>query len=383
MSMTTTTRPGYVSSDLSPRWESWAPAFQALQHHQGTLWIISPFITTVPRGITLDGVRVLTTLDARKLATDSTSITALLEMQLAGAMVKVLPKLHAKVFLRMAGSQTVGYTGSANLTINAERHNKEVMTGPHHFDAAFLQQLARHWDAATDLKPELVQAVTREATRLRENIRTQASVEEDVMVFAIETRILRGGFTLTEERVGIPPKDRTKGLRAGRVDFVTAEARRSGGELVATALQQLLAGRTGKAVKLRGTGRYYAVPLGEVDHFHQGLEVLNDELRGRMWILMEQHRHEWREDFLKRLAKATEKYTKADPLCVQTLQEGAAQEFDEYLRKHDVHVTYGTYLPMRTEGRSLTRDHSRFFQAVRENRPFDTDDLEGHFTDRR
>jgi hypothetical protein len=371
-----------LTLSASPRWESWEPALRALQGLPGTLWILSPFITSVPTGLDLNGLRVITTLDAQKLASDSTSIDILLRMQAAGADVRILPQLHAKVYLRLQGSQATGYTGSANLTVRAERRNKEVMTGPHAFDTQFIQQLSAHWQAARPLTRTLVKAVTEEAARLRENRSTQATVEEDVMVFSVETRILRGGFTLTEERVGVPAKSRTSGLRAGRVDFVTAQTRRPGGELVAKALRHLQSGPHGTAVKLRGTGRFYAVPLGDAERFHAGLEQLHTNLRAVMSGLIQEGRGAWREDFLARVAKAAAQYTKADPDCVQKMLRLAAQEYERYLDQQDVNVSYGTYLALQTQGRPLTRDHSAFYQAVREQQPL-TDDWQSAASDDR
>lgn len=357
---------------IVPRWENWHPAFEVLRGEPGRWWIISPFITTVPQRVDFQSACVLTTLDARKLATDATSLEALRALQARGAEVRVLDALHAKVYLkRCAAGHAVGFIGSANLTVRADRYNKEVMSGPHDLDSGFLRQLDEHWARAVPLTPDLVDTVKRDAARLRENIQAKGQVEEDVMVFTVDTRIFRGGFTLTEERVGVPPKDRTKGLRAARVDYVGAEARRVGGELVARTLKQARHGKHGKVAVLPGQGRLYAVPLADAEHFRAILRELDANLRTRMCEECAQQAEAWKADFLRRLEKATQAYTKAPTDRLREVRVVAGREFDACLTRQEVTVAYSAYLPMKAPSGNASPGHQAIYQALRENRPLE------------
>lgn len=348
------------------RWDGWMPAMRFLETRPGTLWIVSPFITTTPPAALIRGARVLTTLDPARLASGGSSFQALAALIDGGAEVRVLPKLHAKVYLRMSGSQAVGYSGSANLTQSGARLNHEVMSGPEAFSIGFMRDLTQYWASATPLTiPALLQA-QEQGEWLRENLAAQELIEDGVVVILLDTQMLRGSFELTESKVGIPVQERTKGFRPARVDFVQAQHRKPGTDLIRTRLKRLQSGLNGQAVKLRGS-LSFAVPVRDRDTFQDGLQDLHSDLRDLMANLVSQHAEAWRADFIARLQQAAQRYVKADPERVKSVLEGAAVSFDKYIAKLDAGLSYGTYLPLQTPSRPLAHDFRTYFQGVREN----------------
>lgn len=366
-----------MSTGFAPqtRWDGWAPAMGFLETRPGTLWIVSPFITTTPSPALIKGARVLTTLDAAQLASGASTFQALAALLDGGAEVRILPKLHAKVYLRMQGSEAVGFSGSANLTRNGAQHNHEVMAGPETFSTGFMRDLNQHWAAAAKhrLTMERLTEEQKKADPLSENLAAQKLIESGVVVILIDTQMLRGSFELTESKVGIPLNERTKGLRPAGVDFVQAKNRKQGTDLLQAGLKRLQNSRTGKAVKFRGN-LSFAVPVAERDGFQDGLQELNSELRAAMGKLTEEHAEAWRADFIARLQQAAQRYVRADPDRVQAVLDTAARSFDKYIKKLDVGLSYGTYLPLQTPSRPLSHDFRTYFQSVRENQPLDWED---------
>ncbi|GGO38390.1 hypothetical protein GCM10008949_44830 [Deinococcus humi] len=346
-----------------------------LRKRDGTLWIVSPFITTTPPERMIHGSRVLTTLDPAKLASGASTFQALAALLEGGAEVRILPKLHAKVYLRMHGSEAVGFSGSANLTLSGERHNHEVMTGPETFSIGFMRDLTHHWAAAAKHRLTMSRLIQEQekAERLSENLAAQKLIESGVVVILIDTQMLRGSFELTESKVGIPIHERTKGFRPARVDFVQAKNRKQGIDLLQAGLKRLQSSRTGQAIKLKGS-LSFAVPVAEHDNFQDGLQELNSELRTTMGELVKEHAEAWQADFITRLQQAAQRYVRADPDRVQAVLEGAASSFDKYIKKLDVGLSYGTYLPLQTPSRPLAHDFRTYFQGVRENQPLNWED---------
>ena len=355
----------------TPRWESWERAFKELRVCPGQLWIVSPFITAVPTGMDFEGARVLTTLDAHKITTNSTSLSTLEELQRRGAQVRILDALHAKVYFKRTDGGATGYAGSANLTKRADRYNKEVMSGPHALNEDFLQQLDEHWKEARCLTPALIEQVKREAAHYLENARAQGQVEEDIVVFSVSVAMFNGAFALTEDRVGVPQQERTRGMRPAQVDYVTPAARKQGAELVLRRLKVARNGRHGVARALPGHGRLYAVPLGDADHFRDTVTRLDQELRQAMIALQDQQRGRWRDAFLTRLETAIRAYNKASPTIISQVMKAAAQEFDHCMLRAQVSVQYSEFLPLKGSG---SEAHVRVYRAVRENQPLDMND---------
>jgi hypothetical protein len=350
---------------LQTRWEGWAPAMRHLATCPGTLWIISPFITTTPPADLIQGARVLTTLDPVHFARGASKVSALADLLQGGAEVRILPRLHAKVYLRMHASQAVGFSGSANLTQKGERHNHEIMTGPEVFSIPFIRDLTGHWSSAPRLTLDQLAEAEAQAARLRENLLTREQLETDVVVIIIDTQMLRGSFELTESKVGIPAPQRTPGLRPARVDFVKARDRKRGVERLKAGLKQLQGGPSGHAVSLGGMS--FAVPIADRDRFQDGIEALHHDLRAEMKRLADQHAAEWKEDFLGRLRQAAQRYVKADPERIELVLSDAGSRFDLYLSRLDVGLNYGTYLPLQTPSRPLAHDFRTYFRGVREN----------------
>ena len=363
--------PTEITDIETPRWESWERAFQELRRCPGQLWIVSPFITAVPTGMDFQGARVLTTLDAHKIATNSTSLGTLEELQRRGAQVQILDALHAKVYFKRTDSGATGYAGSANLTKRADRYNKEVMSGPHALNDDFLRQLDEHWGRAQRLTPALIDQVKLEAAHYLENARAQGRVEEDIVVFSVSVAMFNGAFTLTEDRIGVPQQECTKGLRPAQVNYVTPAARKQGTELVLRQLKEARNGRHGVARPLPGHGRLYAVPLKDVEHFRDTVTRLDQDLRQAMLALRDQQRGRWKDAFLIRLETAIRAYNKASPTIIPQVLKVAAQEFDNCMQRAQVSVQYSEFLPLKGSG---SEAHHRVYRAVRENQPLNMND---------
>ena len=358
---------GHISHQT--RWAGWIPALNFLEERPGTLWIVSPFITALPPQSLISGSRVLTTLDPLHLARGATQAGVLADLMTGGAEVRILPHLHAKVYLRMHASQAIGFSGSANLTKNGAHHNYEVMSGPEVFSIPFIRDLTNHWSGAERLTMAQLAEAQAQAERLQENLLTREQIENDVVVIILDTQMLRGSFELTESKVGIPIQERTQGLRPARVDFVKAQERKSGVELLRARLKRLQGGRAGHAVSLGGMS--FAVPIADRERFQDGIEHLHDDLRKAMQNLVDQHHEEWKVDFIQRLHQAARRYVKAEPERVDAVLKEAAERFDQYMGKLDVGLSYGTYLPLQTPERRLAHDFRTYFRGVRENQVLD------------
>lgn len=356
------------------RWEGWERAIRFLADRPGTLWIVSPFITTTPTQSLLQGARVLTTISAQQLASGVSSYAAIRAMIEGGAEVRVCPKLHAKVYLRMYGSQAIGFTGSANMTQYGNHRNHEVMTGPEEFNVAFIRDLTAHWTTALPLTLDALDTLQRDAVRIGENLKISEQVATDVVVIIAETRMLRATFELTESKLGIPPEHRTAGLRAARVDFVKADDRKEGNALLREGLRRLQDGRSGMAVNMQGSGGLtYAVPLSDHARFQDGIESLDTEVKNKMRELVSQRKSSWREDFLQRLANVARTYNRAEPAQVELVLQEARQRFKEYVdpERLDVGIRYGTYLALQMQNRPLAHDYRTYFRGVREGQKLD------------
>lgn len=358
------------------RWEGWTSAMRFLEKASGTLWIVSPFITTTPSEQLIQGARVLTKLKPEDLASGATKASAIRHLIEGGADVRVLSHLHAKVFLRMRASQAVGFSGSANLTKNGSDRNHEVMTGPETFSSAFIHDLTERWRKAESLSLTKLAEAQAKAERLKENDLARQWIEADVVVIALDVQMLGRSFDLTESRVGVPLEERTKGLRPARVDFIKAEDRKLGNEIVTNGLKKLRNGRSGKVAKLtrNGEGRTFAVPVAERDNFQDGIEALNQELQVAISALAAQHHVRWKADFLKRIQQAAQRYVKADPERVKSVLKEADERFDAVMERLDVGLSYSVYLPLHVPSRPLAHDFRRQFRGVRENQTLQLDE---------
>lgn len=339
--------PVSTQSVATPFWGDWHDAFTALRHEQGEWWIVTPFLTRTDPVLEPARTRVLTTLSAHKLATNDLqsaaqertldALSALLDQQV---QVRLLPDLHAKVYLRRTPDRAVGFHGSANLTSKA-RSNHEVMSGPVPLSAAFLDHLDVLWAHAKPLERVHLQEAREQARLAREGLAAFAGLVPGVSVFVLDREYGLGSFALTNRRLHLPPNEQQNGSSPARVDFIHRDRTRAITQLVSRRIEALRRPRTAApplVTWLTHTTNMFAVRREDVSKVRSALTSIQEEVQAAAATLARVN-PDLLADFVVRL-RTWMNDRKIDPSIQQEIEREARAAYGQVILGGEVQLRY-------------------------------------------
>ncbi|GGS36555.1 hypothetical protein [Deinococcus knuensis] len=331
----------------TPFWGDWQDAFNGLRHEQGEWWIVTPFLTRTDLINEPSQTRVLTTLSNHKLATNDIqsaaqerTLDALSFLLEHNVEVRLLPDLHAKVYLRRTPAGAVGFHGSANLTSKA-LSNHEVMSGPVLFGSEFLEHLDVLWDRAKPLEHTHLQEARDQARQAREQLAAFAGLVPGVSVFVLDREYGLGSFALTNRRLRLPPNEQQNGYSPARVDFIHRDRTRAITQLVSRRIEQLRQPRRAApplATWLTHTTNMFAVRSDDVHQVRSALTSIQEEVQAASMKLARDN-PELLTDFLHRLQTWMDDRS-VDTSIQQEIEGDARDAYREVILGGEVQLRY-------------------------------------------
>jgi hypothetical protein len=321
-------------------WDGWQRALTDLSG-DGRRWIISPFITNAIFDLPIEpGDRILTAGRAEDFAGGTSQLEPLRQLQEGGIDIRVISRLHAKVYAREVAGGLVGWIGSANLTHSGRDRNLEAMAGPFRFEPEFVQQLHHTWAEARAFEVDVLE---REIMALQHPERL--SNDSPVLAIRLGFKGGEGSLTLNPEWIGLEnavSRESWNGVGFPQIPYLRPEAindvRRVVDKFKRDVQIRLLQHVDEGMYLFRADDR--SEVMAALKHLESNLErVARDQAKDALGA---------RRDFQRRFVDVWQEFAAKQPVPVRhdAVLEEALARFDAYLREEPIAVRYTFFMPM-------------------------------------